>query len=432
MRIKIAATDKEFSGFGGLIVASELMKSLNLEELVAGVLPGLKRFAGRSVEKFRGFILSFCAGADCLDDIERLHADGVFASLMERSFTAKRYGDFLRSFSGEHLYLLRGLLTRFAFKLRQALFAGEKDEEFILDIDTSLNRQYAKVMEGVELNYKGFTSLDTLQAYDQYGIQYWQAVREGATHTSVGCVEVVASVFQAMPETMSGAKRFVRTDSGIWSVEFSNVCHQMNADYVSALSQAIFAPHLAHRITNWQATNPQDPERLRFYDGRECEFGEMIYFPERSLIALRVVALRAPNQEGSYDHYAWVTSLGSHEWSVKDIILFYRKRGHAENYIRESKYGFDLKHYPCLKLSANKAYALMAAIAYNLMRFLSLTHNRKKPTFAKLTRFRFISLPVQIIRHGREVVFRFMRRHYEEVKRFLQKIKILEQNMLAL
>jgi hypothetical protein len=42
------------------------------------------------------------------------------------------------------------------------------------------------------------------------------------------------------------------------------------------------------------------------------------------------------------------------------VIEFYRKRGNAENYIREDKYGFDLKHYPCLKLIANKAYGLIS------------------------------------------------------------------------
>jgi hypothetical protein len=46
-----------------------------------------------------------------------------------------------------------------------------------------------------------------------------------------------------------------------------------------------------------------------------------------------------------------------------------------ENFIRELKNGLDLHHYPCQKLSANKAYGLMAAFAYNLMRYVAVKEN---------------------------------------------------------
>ena len=57
-------------------------------------------------------------------------------------------------------------------------------------------------------------------------------------------------------------------------------------------------------------------------------------------------------------------------------ILTYRKREQAENYIKEMKYAFDLKHYPCLKLDANKAYAAIASVAYNLMLYRAFPGRR--------------------------------------------------------
>ena len=59
---------------------------------------------------------------------------------------------------------------------------------------------------------------------------------------------------------------------------------------------------------------------------------------------------------------------------------------YAENFIREQEYGFDLKHYPCQKLDANRAYGLIETFAYNLMRLTALQVNPKKPGFAKKTR----------------------------------------------
>lgn len=69
------------------------------------------------------------------------------------------------------------------------------------------------------------------------------------------------------------------------------------------------------------------------------------------------------------------------------IIKFYRGRGHAENFIKEIKYNFDLKHFPCQKLVANKAYGIIAALAYNLMRLVAfLFCEGKKVRFAKHTK----------------------------------------------
>lgn len=46
-------------------------------------------------------------------------------------------------------------------------------------------------------------------------------------------------------------------------------------------------------------------------------------------------------------------------------------RGNSENFIREEKYGYDLKHFPCQKLSANHAYGLFALIAHNFLRTIA-------------------------------------------------------------
>lgn len=41
-------------------------------------------------------------------------------------------------------------------------------------------------------------------------------------------------------------------------------------------------------------------------------------------------------------------------------ICTIRNAGNAENFIKEEKYGYDLKNFPCLKLNANYAYGLLA------------------------------------------------------------------------
>ena len=88
-------------------------------------------------------------------------------------------------------------------------------------------------------------------------------------------------------------------------------------------------------------------------------------------------------QKDDYDYYAFATTIGAHEMTNEEVIKFYRKRGNAENFIKELKNGLDLHHYPCQQLIANKAYGLIAAVAYNLMRLVALLDNRNKPIYAK-------------------------------------------------
>ena len=156
---------------------------------------------------------------------------------------------------------------------------------------------------------------------------------------------------------------------------------------------------------------------------------------------LRLVVLRAkkPPEPGviytdytEYDYYAFVTNMGIHEYSDTELIKFYRGRGNGENMIKEQKYGFDLKHFPCQKLTANKAFGLIASFAYGLTRFLALSSPTKKKTkdgvkeivqFAKKLRNRCLLIPAQIAHHAGSVTFRFENHHYREVIYWKKKIK---------
>ena len=128
-----------------------------------------------------------------------------------------------------------------------------------------------------------------------------------------------------------------------------------------------------------------------------------------------------------------MTDIGEHEMSHEKLIRFYRQRGQTENYLKEMKYGFDPKHYPCQELVANKAYASICGFSANILRFLSLHHlttrekkKKAKPRYSKLARFAWIHLPCQVVRHARQVTLRFHNTIYREVDYWLKTIKTLQ------
>jgi hypothetical protein len=95
-------------------------------------------------------------------------------------------------------------------------------------------------------------------------------------------------------------------------------------------------------------------------------------------------------------------------------------RGNSENFIREAKYGYDLKHFPCKKLMANHAYGLLALVAHNFYRALSYLDSPSKPHFSKRLRRKVMFIPGKLINHARQFVMRIPTRFMEEVKRLKQ------------
>ncbi len=182
--------------------------------------------------------------------------------------------------------------------------------------------------------------------------------------------------------------------------------------------------------TEKRAHIEMEKTNLRFFDSSECEIAETEYYPEglpKGQGKLRVIFIRAPKKVGAgelllgeYDTYPLVSNLWNHQsvpnkkasdWKLvpataEAIINFYRTRGNTENFIREQKYGLDLKHYPCQKLSANKVYGLIACLAYNLMRASSFLIC-KSGCFFKKIRFHLVHIPCQIAVHARTLQAKF-------------------------
>lgn len=58
--------------------------------------------------------------------------------------------------------------------------------------------------------------------------------------------------------------------------------------------------------------------------------------------------------------------------------------------LAEFKIGFDAKHLPCQKMSANEVYFLFVLIAQNLIRWAAVLEQPDKPHFSKKLRRKLI------------------------------------------
>lgn len=120
---------------------------------------------------------------------------------------------------------------------------------------------------------------------------------------------------------------------------------------------------------------------------------------------------------GEWQYYGILTNFDLFHHSLQSVMEFYLKRGNAENFIREEKYGFDLLHMPCLSMHANYAYLQLAMVAHNILRWVALVQKPDKPHFSKKIRRRYIYIPGKIIKHARQLILKVPTRFYEKVKR---------------
>jgi hypothetical protein len=422
-RIKVERSNKALSARGGLPLFAEVIDGLDLKRALSPAALPANRIAVKtsSFDKFRALALGLVAEADGLDATERLAQDPAFIAVCGHVNAANTYGDFLRRFGAAHCRELNLRLIEAALKLRSSL--GKRRSSITIKFDSTNHEQHGQKIEGAEFNYKNQFGLDSLVAFDELGFQYWSEVRPGATYTSNGVSEPIDAIFRRVPKYH---RRYALADSGFCKSDFFKACWSHNVGFVTAMRGNMFEP-LIRRVHNWKPS-----KRLLFQDGRACEIGTTIYRATEFKETLRVVFMRAlkENEQSSglfgdmrYEYHAFVTNIGEHELQNEKLIEFYRTRSDVENFIKDMKHGFDLKHLPCLSLLANRAYALIAAFAYNLVRFVAHLENPRKPHFAKLVRFKALMLPVQVVTHSRMVSFRFMPEHEREVSRWLSIIK---------
>lgn len=120
---------------------------------------------------------------------------------------------------------------------------------------------------------------------------------------------------------------------------------------------------------------------------------------------------------GEWEYCGVITNFDLFKTSLQQVLEFYKKRGNAENFIREEKYGYDLKHFLCQRLRANHAFLQLRMVAHNILRWVALVQRPDEPHLKKKIRRRYVYIPGKIVHHARQVFLKIPKHFYEEVNR---------------
>jgi len=381
---------------------------------------------------------SFLYGHDCLDDLREFQQDPNLSVVMKGETVAPRtMGDFLRDFEEEHIEALNRFLAKMAFSIRRhmekTLPEAYQPEVFQASIDSTAHEQSGKQMEGVALNYEQKWCLDSQVIFDEMGLCYGFELRSGNTYSSQNAEALIEQTFSGFnfrdEKYLSGDSAYC--EQGVIrycllkGIKFTFTAHDQRTGWRERVSE----------VEDWHSWD-YSAEQKRWYSERGLslpirELGRLHWRPSwAENIVLNIIVKREwktlEGQAGLFDkdsgggfwhYYAIVTNISLFYNTKQSVVERHNKRGNAENFIREEQYGYDLKHFPCLKLRANYAFGLLAMVAHNLLRWIAIVEKPDKPHYSKKLRRRFVFIPGKVIEHARQVILKVPVQFFKEVNR---------------
>ena len=229
--------------------------------------------------------------------------------------------------------------------------------------------------------------------------------RTGSASPSSGAVRSIKACQRRMPKGTRLAR--LRSDSAFYNAAVVEHCESENIQYVigAKWDQAVKAAYKTIPKGGWT--------EFETSSGRRRETAETVHTFNKSKATFRLVFVRdVENQKTLFGNEprgrALITNIAPEQKAAAEIVEWYNQRGTAENYIKELKYGFGMRHLPCGQEHANAAWFRIGAMAYNL--FLMQQAFGLPPELANATvgtvRWRFYQVAARLVRHARQLVLR--------------------------
>jgi Transposase DDE domain group 1 len=388
-RLSVTFDDDHAVADAGLALVAVLSEKLGLEALVAELVD-VHPFPGRRVATL---VHAMVAGANFIDDADILRSGAAAAVLGHKVMAPSTLGTFLRRFSFGHVRQLdkvaEAMLTN-----AWSLGAGPGGEPMTLDVDSTICPVHGDDKEGAGFGYTkvlGYHPLVATRAAT--GEVLHIRFRKGSAHSGRGAERFVRELVGRARRAGSSGPLTLRADSGFYSQHVVKACRDHKVAY------SITAPQNAavKRAIEGIAEDVWAP--IDYSEGGAAWVAETPYGDGHRLVVRRTkLASPQPALFPLFRYHAFITD------RVGDAVTLdadHRRHAVVELAIKDLKDG-GLAHCPSGNFSANGAWAVLATIAHNLIRWVgALGLEISGPLVGKTIRRRFLALPGRITRRSR-------------------------------
>ncbi len=293
------------------------------------------------------------------DTSDELTNDPVFKSVLEKDTLASQ-PTLSRFFNRMDEDTLNQLLM-IGRILRKRVYRIQMPQAVILDLDSTLLDAYGK-QEGRAFNFHYQSNgYHPLVCYDgMTGDLVKIQLRDGTEYSCTGVVDFLQPILDEYLNDYPAIRILLRGDSGFATPDLYKQCEENGTSYVIRLKENGIlrkkASYLVDELDEITKNNKVD---------YAVAYGEFMYRASSWPYERRVVCkVEKPENQMVYMYTFVVTNMDS---SPEYLIKFYCKRGLMENFIKESKSGFDFASVSSHTRMVNANRLQVHALAYDIL-----------------------------------------------------------------
>ena len=402
-QIKINFDGGDLSSDAGLLLIKEFISKLGIERLLN------RSFKTNDSAVFRyhtdrdnllQMIYMIMAGYFEDDASDELTNDPVFKAVLEKSALASQptVSRFFNRMDEDTLKQFQEISQI----LRKRIYSIQMPQAVILDLDSTLLAAYGK-QEGRAFNFHYRSNgYHPLVCYDGItGDLIKIQLRDGAAYSCTGVTDFLQPILDEYLNDYPTIHLLLRGDSGFATPDLYKQCEENGTSYVIRLKGNKVlrekASFLADALTSRTQNNKVDYAVV---------YGEFMYKAGPWPYERRVVCkVEKPENQMVYMYTFIVTNMDS---SPEYLIKFYCKRGLMENFIKESKSGFDFSAVSSHNRIVNANRVQVHALAYNIFnwfRRLVLSAEMQKQRIDTV-RLKLLKIAAKVVRSARYITFK--------------------------
>lgn len=334
---------------------------------------------------------------NCADE---LTTDPVFTAILEKKALASQptLSRFFNRMDESTLEQFHELMTKF----RKIVYTVKVPELMLLDLDSTLLNTYGH-QEGEDFNFHYQShGYHPLVCYDGItGDLLKIQLRDGTDYSSTGVVEFLEPLLMEFQNNYPDTPLLLRGDSGFTKPELYEQCEVNGVSYVIRLKENRSLRKLAADIDE-RLTDDTKKDTCSY----DVQYGEFMYQASSWKYPRRVVC-KVEKPSGQFIHmYTFiVTNMDS---MPAQLIKFYCKRGTMENFIKESKNGFDFAAVSSSSKIVNANRVQVHALAYNIFNWfkrLALPSSMRKQLVDTI-RLKLLKVAAKVVHSARYITFK--------------------------
>ena len=402
-QIKINFDGGDLSSDAGLLLIKEFVSKLGIDKLFEHAFKTNDSAAFRyhiDKDNLLQMIYLIIAGYFEDDASDELTNDPVFKAVLEKDALASQ-PTVSRFFNRIDEDTLNQFLT-IGRILRKRIYSIQMPEAIILDLDSTLLDTYGK-QEGRAFNFHYQSNgYHPLVCYDGItGDLIKIQLRDGNKYSCTGVVDFLQPILDEYLRDYPAIHLLLRGDSGFATPELYKQCEENGTSYVIRLKEnAVLREKVSYLVDELDEITKENKVDYAVV------YGEFMYQAGPWPYERRVVCkLEKPENQIVYLYTFLVTNMDS---SPEYLLKFYSKRGLMENFIKESKNGFDFASVSSHTRIVNANRLQVHALAYNVFnwfRRLALSANMRKQRIDTV-RLKLLKIASKVIHSARYTTFK--------------------------